>query len=58
MSHSKKDGKRGGAHRGGKRGKEYWSRRPPNDMATPSKSAKTHTHRLERRAAKKLARED
>lgn len=53
MSHSRKDGRKGGAHRGGHWGREYWTARPGPRMAPwGSKWAKVETHRAERREAK------
>jgi hypothetical protein len=57
MSHSRKDGRRGGGHRN-TQGREYWSPRAGYPMADPGRRAKTRTHRLERRAAKRLTREE
>jgi len=57
MSRSKKDGRRGGGHRN-TQGKEYWAARPGYPMAEPGRVAKTRTHRLERRAARKLTQDD
>lgn len=51
MAHSSKDGRRGGSHRGGRRGKEYWSARyrkkPMSDWG--GVGVKKATHREERR---------
>lgn len=52
MSHSKKDGRRGGAHRN-TQGREYWSPRKPG-MLTPGRIAKNITHAKERAAQKAL----
>lgn len=50
MSRSAKDGRRSGAHRRGKRGKEFWSPRP--GPSTPSKFSKIVCHSIERQQAK------
>lgn len=57
MSHSRKDGRRGGAHRN-VQGKEYWSKRCDGErsMMDPGREAKTLTHRFERRAARRAVR--
>ncbi len=48
MSRSRKDGRRGGAHKGwAQNWKEFWSSRPMS-MVRGSKWVKTVTHRLER----------
>jgi hypothetical protein len=57
VSHSHKDGRRGGGHRN-VQGKEYWSRRcdGQRSMMNPGREAKVLTHRFERRAGKRQAR--
>lgn len=54
MSRSKKDGKRGGAHKN-TTGKEYWKSRLHQQGETPGRVTKTLTHRKERRAGKRIA---
>lgn len=57
MSRSRKDGRRGGAHRHWlKLGLEWGSRRPPGGWVAPGRWTKWLTHRLERRAAQRAVR--
>lgn len=53
MARSMKDGRKGGAHRGGHWGKEYWSKRPGPPMMSPGKDSKRITHRAERARRRK-----
>lgn len=56
MSQSRKDGRRGGAHRNA-RNRELWSRRCPKvNMWKPDRVSKTLTHRLERRYSERALR--